>query len=318
MKIILMGTGPFAVPSFEAIAGTDAEIVRVWTRPVVSNKSRQGSPQSPVRDWATDRGLPVDDPASANDPAAQTQLRSLAADLMVVCDYGQILSAETLGTTRLGGLNLHGSLLPRYRGAAPVQWAVLNGDPVTGVSVIHMTPKLDGGPIVATAETAVGEHETSGDLEQRLAQLGVGATLDAVDLLQSWDGQSVLGTPQDPAAATRAPRLAKADGAIDWGRSAAEIDCHVRGMQPWPVAFTHHQVRPDKPAIRLAVHQVRLTGDACDDAVPGEIRIGETAQVATDDQWVELVQVKPAGKREMSGIDFFRGHKPAEGARLFE
>ncbi|TWT49134.1 Methionyl-tRNA formyltransferase [Rubripirellula amarantea] len=316
LKLVVMGTGPFAVPSFNALL--DHDIRLVVTRPAPPVKSRGGPPPSPVRDWAVHNTLPVFDPVSINDPDSIETVAKEQPDLLVVCDYGQILKPAALAVARLGCINLHGSLLPAYRGAAPVQWAMLNGDPVTGVSVIHMTPRLDGGPVLCTRETPISDDEDAGQLEERLSAIGVEATLEAVAMLQSWDGQSDIGVPQDPSRVSKAPRLSKADGEIDWGRSGREISCHVRGMSPWPVAFTFFRSHPEKPPIRLAVKSVRLTDQTSEGFHSGEIVKTEAGYlVATGDLMVELISIVPAGKREMSADAFFRGHQPSEGSRLF-
>jgi len=149
MKLVLMGTGPFAVPSFRQIARSNCEILAVVTKAPVDKPTRDKEPlESPVMSWAKDAGLPIVTPGSINDLEAVQWLGALKPDLLVVCDYGQILSNEALSQARLGGINLHGSLLPRHRGAAPVQWSILSGDSLAGVSVIHMTPKLDAGPVL--------------------------------------------------------------------------------------------------------------------------------------------------------------------------
>ncbi len=312
-----MGTGPFAVPTFEALRAGGFEIAMVVSKPVPVVKSRSGPPPSPVRSWAEQHGLTVFDPETINDPEAIARVASCEPWLMVVCDYGHILTPAALAASKIGGINLHGSLLPAYRGAAPVQWALLSGDEVTGVSVIHMTPKLDAGPIVITSETPIRDNETAGELEERLSQLGVAATLEATEKLLEWDGRSPLGRVQDPQRVTKAPRLSKADGDIDWGRSAREISCHVRGMQPWPVAFTHVQIDIDKPPIRLAIKQITLTDVESGDRSPGEIIIGDGFQVATGDRLIEVVCLQPAGKRDMPAADFLRGRTFPEGSRLF-
>ena len=159
-RLVLMGTGPFAVPSFETLRAAGFPIAMVVTKPAPSVKSRKGPPPAPVRTWAEQHRLPIFDPDTVNDPEAIDRVAAEDPDLLVVCDYGHILKPEALETARLGGINLHGSLLPAYRGAAPVQWAVLRGDPVTGVSVIHMTPRLDGGP--GTAIVADGRGGDTG------------------------------------------------------------------------------------------------------------------------------------------------------------
>jgi methionyl-tRNA formyltransferase len=315
--VIVMGTGPFAVPAFEALRATGHEIALVVTKPQPPVKSRKGPPPSPVRSWAEDHGLEIFDPDSINDEAAVKRIRSVAASLLVVCDYGQILKPAALESATLGGINLHGSLLPKYRGAAPVQWSLLSGDQVTGVSVIHMTPRLDGGPIVITRETTIDDKETAGELEDRLAIIGAEATLEAIDRLGQWDGESVIGAVQDATKVSKAPRLKKSDAEIDWGRTAREIDCHVRGMQPWPIAFTHFPLGEDKPPIRLAIKEIEILDQLAGDHYPGEILVDDGFRIATADRIIEIKRLQPAGKREMTGVDFLRGHHPKPGSRLY-
>lgn len=312
-----MGTGPFAVPSFEAIRQSDHEIALVVTKPEPPVKSRKGPPPAPVRQWAVEHQLPIFDPLSINDIDAVERIESEHADLLVVCDYGQILKPPALGASRIGGINLHGSLLPAYRGAAPVQRSLLSGDAETGVTVIHMTPRLDGGPILGTERTAITDLETSGELEERLSQLGVGLTMRCLEELSSWDGETTLGEVQDTALATKAPRLSKAEARMDWLRTSRELDCHVRGMQPWPVAFTEIKVRENKPALRVAVLKIESADEEnVSDLSPGQITGGKDLVVATGDGAVRLLLLKPAGKREMSGEEFLRGYQLERGTLL--
>lgn len=322
MKLILMGTGPFAVPSFQALHQDGHEICLVVVRPVVATKSRKGPPPAPVLDWAKKIGLAIYDPASINDDDAIEVLQRHAADLLVVCDYGQILKPSALETASLGGINLHGSLLPAYRGAAPVQWAMINGDKQTGVSVIHMTPKLDGGPILCTRVTDILDGEDAGELEVRLSDIGIQATREAIEMLGQWDGCAALGDTQDASLVSKAPRLKKSDGEIDWGRSAREIDSHVRGMSPWPLAFTFFQAKSNKPPTRLAVKSIVVLGAGSDGFASGEIvhRPDDPEHpftVSTGDKLVAINRIQPAGKREMNGLEFFRGYQPSPGSRLF-
>ncbi|WP_255715775.1 methionyl-tRNA formyltransferase [Rhodopirellula halodulae] len=324
LRLVLMGTGPFAVPSFEAIrrqaAENGDEIVRVYVRPLPPVKSRGGPPPQPVREWAESHGLPVEAPASINDTDTIAELVSHQADLLVVCDYGQILKPEALAAARLGGINLHGSLLPAYRGAAPVQRALLSGDEETGVSVIHMTPKLDGGPIVSVRKTPISSEETSGELEVRLSNLGVEATMESVALLRgipSLDDHGPLGEVQDPAKVSKAPRLSKAEAEIDWTMTGKQIDCLVRGMQPWPVAFTFAQVKDNKPPIRVAIRKVTpVKSEATNDKPPGSVVEHEEFAIACGDGHVVIERLQPAGKKEMSGLDFARGHRLEPGQML--
>ena len=184
LSVVVMGTGPFILPSFESLLASRHRVVAVVTRPVRAARGRQ-TPVNPMREAAEKVGFTLLDPPDVNAVDVQDAIRACGADIMVVCDYGQILSGDTLRTTRLGGINLHGSLLPRHRGAAPVQWAILCGDKQTGVSVIHMTPRLDAGSIIATRSTLIGEKETASELEARLAQLGVDAVLESLDSVRS-------------------------------------------------------------------------------------------------------------------------------------
>ena len=316
MRLVLMGTGPFAVPSFDALLKAGHEILLVVTKPQPPVKSRKGPPPSPVRTWAEENGLPIFDPKSINEPDAVVRVHETDAELMVVCDYGHILKPDALAAAKLGGINLHGSLLPAYRGAAPVQRALLSGDRVTGVSVIHMTPKLDGGPILCTRETEITDTETAGELEERLSAIGVEATIEAIGMLSDWDGESSIGQQQDASKVSKAARLSKAEAAIDWNQTVRAIDCHVRGMQPWPIAFTHLQMDESKPAIRLAVKEVSASDVPAGQRQCGEIVAGDGFLVAVADGVIEIVRLQPAGKREMPTADFLRGHQPKPGTKL--
>ncbi len=316
LRLILMGTGPFAVPSFEALFKAGYKIALVVTKPEPPVKSRKGRPASPVRTWAEQNQLPIFDPTSINDPEAIERITGVGADLLVVCDYGQILKPDALAATPLGGINLHGSLLPAYRGAAPVQRAMLSGDRVTGVTVIHMTPKLDGGPILCVRQTDIDDQETAGELEDRLSTIGVDAVSEAVNLLSSWDQKSTIGTPQDGGKVSRAPRLSKSEGEIDWNRTTRELECHVRGMQPWPIAFTLLPLNESKPPVRLAIKKIKRSGAEKGPAVPGQVLAGPGFLVATGDGVIEIERLQPAGKREMVAEEFLRGHQIPNGTKL--
>lgn len=317
-RLVLMGTGPFAVPSFDALAHDGHEIVCVITRPEKAARPRQPPPPSPVRQWAMQRGLPIEAPESINDPDAIEMLRALQPELLVVCDYGQILSPACLAAAPLGGINLHGSLLPAYRGAAPVQWAVLKGEEETGVSVIHITPQLDAGPVLALARTRIGATENAGELEERLAAMGVDEVRDALSVVLSWDGQSPLGQPQDSSKASKAPRLQKQDGRVDWQRPAVELDWHVRGMAPWPGAFTELGDEGKQPR-RITIRQATPLPDH---PLPRSARPGQVLQsepellVATGRGALRIDRLQAAGKKEMPSADYLRGNPIPVGAVL--
>jgi methionyl-tRNA formyltransferase len=317
MRIVVMGTGPFAVPMFAAILSAGHDVPALITRPVppASGRKKDSLHPNPMRDFAERHGIPVHAPQSTRDPEAQALLRSYAPDLLAVCDFGEILSPGTLAVAPLGGINLHASLLPKYRGAAPINWAILKGERETGVSVIHMSPKLDGGPILAEARTPIGPEETSAELEPRLAQLGVQPVLAAIDLLARWDRTAPLGVPQDVALATHARRLRKTDGNVVWSRSAARIHRQVRGLQPWPGVFTHY-LKPSSAPLRLILNQVSKAGDQSSaDLSPGQAAVVEPGRllIQTGAGLLSLERVQPAGKRPIEISEFLRGHKIAVG-----
>jgi methionyl-tRNA formyltransferase len=326
LRIVACGTGPFAVPSFQALLESPHEVVALVTRPIGDPGQRRKQSANPMRDAALDRGIPVFEPADINAPESVDLVRSLRPELLVVCDYGQILSRDCLAAAPLGGINLHGSLLPRYRGAAPVAWAIWRGETVTGVSVIHMTGQLDGGPVLTSASLAIGPDETCAELEPRLAQLGVAPVIDAIETLERWDRVSPLGSPQDPALTTRARRLRKDDAIIRWDRSAKKVHNQVRALQPWPGTWTAW-LRPGQvEPLRLIVLRTSIvpsrnagSGDGELPAAPsGTILCAEGNQllVQTGLGALSLLEVQPAGKKPMPVADFLRGNPVKAGQKL--
>ncbi len=316
MRLLMMGTGPFAVPTFRALLDSPHEVLALITRPTPPAKGREKASLNPMRDLAEERGLTVYAPDSINTEEAAAKLREWNADLFVVCDYGQILSKTALGLAPLGGINLHASLLPKYRGAAPIHWAILNGDAETGITVIHMTPRLDGGPCLVVRSTPIGYEETQPELEQRLSQLGVSAVLEALDKLAAWDRSSPLGTLQAKEKITKAPRIAKTDGLIDWTRSAASIQRQVRALKPWPTTYTHWQRSQGEP-LRVIVDHVSVINEPAS-AEPGIVVVSDGKQlvIATGDGRIALDAVQPAGKRVLQISEFLRGYPVKVGERF--
>jgi methionyl-tRNA formyltransferase len=310
MRLVMLGTGPFAVPTLRALAASRHAVAHVVTRPP---RGRRPEPP-PMQTAAEDLGIPVWQPETLNDEAACATLRDLAADLLVVCDYGEILKPPALAAARLGGINLHGSLLPKYRGAAPVQWAVINGDAETGSTVIQMTPGLDAGPILGVDRTAIDPNETAGQLEARLALRGGELTLQVVDALEAG-----TATPesQDKRLASKAPRLDKEMGRIDWSRPAATIKNLVRGLDPWPRAYTEWRRAGGEP-LRLILHKVESLASTADAAAtPGVVvEADERLVVAAGEGTVEIVTLQPAGKRAMTAAELLRGYGLKPGERL--
>lgn len=306
----MLGTGPFAGPLFRALYGGRHSVAALVTQPV--RAARPGAALSPLRQTAAEQNTPVYDPETINADEARALLADLAADLFVVADYGQILSAETLAAARLGGVNLHGSLLPKYRGAAPINWAIYRGETETGVSVIHMTPRVDAGPVLAQARTAIDADENAVALERRLAELGAPLTVRTIDELAQ--GRAVV-LPQDPALASPARRLRKTDGRIDWSRPAAAIYNQVRALEPWPRTYTFWQ-RSGHPPLRLILGRCSLA-DAPQAAAAGSVaRCDDELVVAAGLGGLRIYELQPAGKRMLSAAEFLRGYHVQPGDRF--
>lgn len=324
MRLILFGTGPFAVPTYESLIDQH-EVVAMVTRPIDDSGKRRKTAENPTRDLGEAKGLEILDPQSCNEPEFVEQLKSMNADLFVVCDYGQILSRDCLAAARFGGINLHGSLLPKYRGAAPIQWCVYNGDTITGVTVIHMTAKLDGGPCIVKSQLEIGASETAEELEPRLSALGPKAVREAITMLESWDGESLLGDLQSREEVTKAPRLKKSDGEIDFDRSAKQIFDQVRAFVPWPRSYTNWTPE-NKGPLRLIVGQtsvvqesdlaeVELAELTVADVAAGAVALCDSKRlwIQTSDGLISIVEIQPSGKRQMPIADFLRGHQPKVG-----
>ncbi len=315
LRLVVMGTGPFAVPMFRALLASSHEIIALATRPDRPVHGKQSAPQNLMRDLAREHGLEVFEPPDINSGYAVDRLRRWTPELLVVCDYGQILSPQALETARLGGVNLHGSLLPRYRGAAPIQWAIYHGETESGVTVIQMTQGLDAGPALVQKRLAIDPDETAAQLEPRLSELGVGAVVEAIELLQT--GQSG-GIPQDSAQATKAPRLKKTDGAIDWNRTASEIRNQFRAFEPWPKTYTFWRSGDGAP-MRLILEQV--TVEAAPEVAersaqpPGTVLIadGPSLVIACGVDALSIQRLQPAGKRSMAVEEFLRGQRVKAG-----
>lgn len=315
LRLVMMGTGPFAVPTFRALFDTRHAVLALVTQPARSVRAASSSPSAaPMRAVAQEHGTLVLDPADINTADAREALARLTPDLFIVADYGQILSADSLAVARFGGINLHGSLLPKYRGAAPINWALYHGDAETGVSVIHMTPRIDAGPTLAQARVAIDPGENAVQLEHRLAELGAPLVTRAIDELAAGRRAAL---PQDPAQASPARRLRKADGVIDWSRPAETLKNQVRALEPWPKTYTFWR-RAEGP-LRLILGRVSVA-DLSEEVVPAPAPPGTVIQaegdallIATGSGALRVHELQPAGKRMLTISEFLRGYPLAEG-----
>jgi methionyl-tRNA formyltransferase len=321
LRIVVLGTGDFALPMFDLLCETGHLVAALVTQPDRPQGRKQELIPSRIKQSATTRGIPILQPERVNGDEGVASIRRLAPDLLVTAAYGQILSPELLTIPRLGGINLHGSVLPAYRGAAPVARAIQNGESETGVTVIRMTPRIDAGGMIAVARTAIDPDETAGELEERLAQLGAPLIVEAIGRLI--DGTASV-IPQDRSLVTKAPKLTKDDGVISWSLSARAIHDLVRAMQPWPQAVTSWAAagEPAKAPARLIVQRTSVAEDvpaqAEDQAAPGLVleATGGRLAVATGRGILRLERVQVPGKKPMSAADFLLGNRVRPGDRM--
>lgn len=306
LRLVFLGTGSFALPTFRGLYDTAHEVVGLVTQPDRTGRGHHRH-RNPLKELAEENGTPVFQPAKANEADSIARLREFQADLFVVAAYGQILSAELLGIPRLGAINLHASLLPKYRGAAPIQYAVLSGEKETGITIFQIEPKLDAGPVLGVVKTGIGEKETYGELQDRLAELAVPLTKQVIDQLATGTTQPLM---QDASLVTKAPRLTKDQGQIPWQKPARLVCCHIRAVQPWPKPSATLELKSGK-RLRLLI----LDAEPADQIVPGEpgaIAVEERKRlfVATgENQAVEVLTVQPEGRKPMPVAQFLNGHQ---------
>jgi methionyl-tRNA formyltransferase len=320
MRVVMMGSGTFAEPAFEALLASPYPVVGLVTQPDRPGGRERGSTRQTgqgMKTIAERHGVPVFQPESVNTPEGVVGLQAFRPELLVVAAYGQILSRDVLAVPPHGGINVHASLLPKYRGAAPIAWAIHHGETRTGVTIIRMSVSLDAGDMLAQEAVDIRPDETAGELEARLAPLGARLAVEVVDKIAA--AEPLQGTKQDKALVTKAPKLTKEHGIIDWTRTAEQVCNHVRAMQPWPTAYTFWH-REGQPPMRLIVCKAAALPGG--EATPGPgvlIDAGDPSllRVAAGPQSVvDILEVQPAGKRRMSAAEFLRGHRPRSGDRF--
>ena len=318
LRVVFFGTPGFAVPTLDALlAASPHTVVGVVTQPDRPRGRGQKVSDAPVKTRALAAGLPVLQPERMKDPAWLDALAAWRADLGVVAAYGRILTDAILATPRLGMINVHASLLPRYRGAAPVHRAVIAGDRSTGVTIMRVVQALDAGPMLAKEHRTIGPDETSDEVERDLARLGSRLLVAVVDQIARGHAQEEA---QDDAAATYAHRLTKDDGVIDWSWPAVRVHNLIRGLHPWPHAFTFLQ---GKRFIlrRSSVETAGSPGPEAPgllDPLPGTIleADGDRLIVATGDGPLRIVEIQAEGKRPLSAREFLTGHRLTVGDRV--
>jgi methionyl-tRNA formyltransferase len=333
MRILFMGTGEFAEPTLEALLASRHEVVGLVTNPDRPS-GREREMLRHIKQLAVARSVSVFQPESVNTPEGVAGVQNFRPELLVVAAYGQILSNEVLRAAPRGGINVHASLLPKYRGAAPINWAIYHGEKQTGVTIIRMSTKLDAGDMLAQEAVDILPDETAGELEARLAPLGAKLALQVIDQIEAG---TTKGVKQDPALVTKAPKLKKEHGLIDWSRSAEQVCNQIRAMQPWPTAYTYWH-RTEGAPVRLIVKKARVehwatvteTGSALVveepettappgtvvHVVQGQTGIPDQLLVRTSRHDVAIEWLQPAGKRVMTIGEFLLGHRVQVGDRL--
>jgi methionyl-tRNA formyltransferase len=312
LRIVFFGTPEFAVPTLDALLASGHPVVGAVTQPDRPRGRGHKTSDAPVKSRALAAGLPLLQPDRLKDPAFLDAVAAFNADLGVVAAYGRILTDAVLATPRLGLINVHASLLPRYRGAAPVHRAVIAGERETGVTIMRVVKALDAGPMLATARRPIGPEETSEDVERDLARIGAALLVASLDDLAL--GRATE-TPQDEAAATYAPRLTKDDGAIDWKWPADRIHNLIRGLHPWPHAFTF--IRGARLILRASTCNESDRSDSLQ-VEPGTIveAAGDRLIVASGHGTLHVREIQAEGKRPMTVRDFLPGHRLARGDRF--
>ncbi len=306
MRIVFAGTPEFAVPPLRALLRSGHDIVAVYTQPDrPAGRGRKLTPGA-VKTLALDAGIPVCQPDTLRDPAAQEALRSLQPDLMVVVAYGLILPRAVIDIPPLGCVNIHASLLPRWRGAAPIQRAILAGDTETGVTIMFIEPRLDAGPMLHKKSVRILDGETAGQLHDRLAVLGAEALIDTLPALGA---QTTQPESQAERFVTYADKVAKEEAMLDWRRPAIELERQVRAFNPWPVAETTYGAKS------LRVWRAEALNEPTPDSPGAVLNRGGALEVATGQGLLRLQEVQLPGARRIAGRDFLNAH-PEPSIRL--
>lgn len=299
MRIVYMGTPDFAVPSLQALLDSTHQVVGVFTQPDRPKGRGYQMVSPPVKDLAAAHEIPIYQPVKMRDGTVLEILKELAPDVIVVAAYGRILPKEILDLPPYGCVNVHGSLLPKYRGAGPVQWCVINGEKFTGITTMFMGEGVDTGDMLEQVETPIDPEETAGELMDRLAKLGADLLLHTLEKLEKG---TAIRIAQDESRATHAPMLKKSDGALDFTKSAGQMYDLIRGVTPWPSAYSYLDGK------LLKVHKAALLPEV--NGQPGEIVADKKLIVCCGDGALELLEVQPEGGKRMRGEDFLRGRRP--------
>lgn len=307
LKIVFMGSAGFAVPCLDALIASDHDVVEVVAQPCKPAGRGMCMTECAVAEYAQQRELPLFQPKSVRKPEILEHFRKLAPDLIVVVAYGKILPRELIDIPPMGCINVHASLLPKYRGAAPINWAIANGERETGVTTMFINEELDAGDTLLSASTPIDETETASELHDRLAMMGAEILIHTIDGLVD---DSVSATPQEDSKSSYAPLMKKEDGHIDWSKSANEVFNRIRAFTPWPGSFT------TVGETKLRIHEAAPLEEDHGKGPGTVLHSKDHILVACGDGALCILEVQPEGKRRMPTADFLRGHKLDEGEIL--
>ena len=311
MNIVFFGTSEFAIPALKRLLDSGHKVLAVVTQPDRKRGRALKVSPPPVKVLAHAKGIPVFQPQDASGAESVAYLKKLDAELFVVISFGQILAREVLSVPKLYAINVHGSLLPKYRGAAPTNWAIMNGDSVSGVTVIKMNEKMDEGDIISKREVTIDPEDNNITLSEKLSEAGAGALVATIGFIEK--GEALSFVKQDNAKATYAPKLKKEDGLIDWNMSAVKIHNRVRGLVPWPGAYTCY----DSKILKILKTEIAASSDAKAEA--GEVvevakNRGIIVRAGSGDLVIQYLQLE--SKKALDADSFVRGHRIGRGYKF--
>ena len=307
MKVLFMGTPEFAVPTLEAVVAAGHEVVGVYTQPDKAVGRKQILTPPPVKVCAEKYGFPIFQPVTLRDGSAEENIKTLSPDIIVVVAYGKILPEALLSLPKYGCVNGHASLLPRHRGASPIQWSIVSGDKVTGVTTMYMAKGIDTGDMLLKAETEIGQDETAGELHDRLSVIGAELM---VKTLKGLEEGTITPEPQDESKATHAPIIDKEMGYLKFDAPATDICNLIKGFNPWPAAYFTVDGK------RIKVFASKVSGKT--DKEPGTVvrSDGELIIACAEGTSLSLTEIQPEGKKRMTAKDYLTGHSLEVGSRV--
>jgi len=309
MKLVYLGSGPFGLPALDAIKRSRHQLTLVVTQPAKPAGRGRTTKPTAVAQWASENGIPCLETANINDEASFTRIKAENADLIVVIAFGQKIGNPLIELPPKGMINVHGSLVPHYRGAGPINWPIINGDKQTGISIITVVEKMDAGDMIASADTDIGELETAGELYDRLAELSAPVLIKAIDQIEAG---TAAYTPQDDSKATKAPKLKKEHGFLDFSKPADHLQCLIRGLAPWPGAVAVYHSEKTGKSCPVTIGRARVVPNENPQNLPPGT-LDDDLNIICGENSLEILEIKPAGSPMMDFKSFVNGRQTKPG-----